>query len=124
MRVLATGYESKQAQLDLFQSEKARLEEDLDVPLQLRQGQLEVEPQGIVDGNLDLAVLIPESLVRVSCHACSLYMLYCQGYVPKLRKVQLSMVTGKFHGSVEWDLDHAWFQNTCLSEIGCCCACI
>lgn len=67
MTGLAAAYESKQAQLDLFQGEKARLEEDMDVPLRLRQGQLEVEPQGIVDGSLDHAVLISEALIRVCC---------------------------------------------------------
>ena len=59
--------QSKQAQLDLFQSEKERLEDDMDVPLQLKQGQVEIEPQGIVDGNLDLALLVPESQIRVRC---------------------------------------------------------
>ena len=68
--MLAAAYQGKQAQLELFQSEKARLEEDLDVPLRLRQGQLEVEPQGIVDGSLDHAVLISEALIRVCCWAC------------------------------------------------------
>ena len=63
--LLEAAQQSKQAQLDRFQSEKERLEADMDVPLQLKQGQVEIEPQGIVDGNLDLALLIPESLIQV-----------------------------------------------------------
>lgn len=65
MTLLEAAQESKQAQLDLFQSEKERLEADMDVPLKLKQGQVEIELQGIVDGNLDLALLIPESLIQV-----------------------------------------------------------
>ena len=57
---------SKQSQLALFQEEKKRLEEDVDVPLRLKQGQVEVEPQGIVDSNLDHAVLVAQQLVQVS----------------------------------------------------------
>lgn len=62
---LETAQQQKQVQLDLFQSESARLEADMDVPLRLKQGQVEMEPQGMVDGNLDLALLVSESLIRV-----------------------------------------------------------
>ena len=57
---------SKQSQLALFQEEKARLEEDVDVPLRLKQGQVEVQPQGLVDSSLDHAVLLSQQLVQVS----------------------------------------------------------
>lgn len=56
---------SKQSQLTLFQEEKKRTEEDIDVALRLRQGQVEVEPQGIVDSNLDNAVLVAQQLLQV-----------------------------------------------------------
>lgn len=56
----------KQSQLALFQEEKARLEEDVDVPLRLKQGQVEVQPQGLVDSSLDHAVLVSQQLVQVS----------------------------------------------------------
>ena len=56
---------SKQSQLVLFQEEKARLEEDEDVPLRLKQGQVEVQPQGLVDSSLDHAVLVSQQLVQV-----------------------------------------------------------
>ena len=57
---------SKQSQLALFQQEKARLEEDVDVPLRLKQGQVEVEPQGLVDSSLDHAVLVSQQVAQVS----------------------------------------------------------
>ncbi len=57
---------SKQSQLILFQEEKKRIEEDIDVALRLKQGQVEIEPQGIVDSNLDQAVLAALDLVQVS----------------------------------------------------------
>ena len=56
---------STQSQLTLFQEEKKRTEEDIDVALRLRQGQVEVEPQGIVDSNLDNAVLVAQQLLQV-----------------------------------------------------------
>lgn len=48
-----------------------RTEVDIDVPLRLKQGQVEVEPQGIVDGSLEHAVLVATQLVQVS-HAGAL----------------------------------------------------
>ena len=56
---------SKQSQLALFQEEKKKSEEDSDVPLRLKQGQVEVETRGIVDSNRDNAVLIALQLVQV-----------------------------------------------------------
>ena len=56
---------SKQSQLALFQEEMAKLEEDVDVPLRLKQGQVEVQPQGLVDSSLDHAVLLSQQLVQV-----------------------------------------------------------
>ena len=60
---------SRQSQLGLFQEEKKKCEEDADVPLRLKQGQVEVEPQGIVDSNLDNAVLVALQLVQVCLQA-------------------------------------------------------
>ena len=56
---------SKQAQLALFQEEQKRVEEDIHVPLRLKQGQVEIQPQGIVDSSMEDAVLVALQLVQV-----------------------------------------------------------
>lgn len=58
---------SKQAQLALFQEEQKRIEEDIYMPLRLKQGQIEIQPQGIVDSGMDDAVLVALQLVQVGC---------------------------------------------------------
>ena len=60
---------SKQAQLALFQEEQKRIEEDICVPLRLKQGQVEMQPQGIVDSSMENAVLVALQLVQVDCGA-------------------------------------------------------
>lgn len=60
---------SKQAQLALFQEEQKRIEEDICVPLRLKQGQVEIQPQGIVDSSMEDAVLVALQLVQVDCGA-------------------------------------------------------
>ena len=60
---------SKQAQLALFQEEQKRIEEDICVPLRLKQGQVEIQPQGIVDSSMENAVLVALQLVQVDCGA-------------------------------------------------------
>lgn len=72
MTVLEAAQQQKQAQLDLFQHEHERLKADMEVPLRLKQGQVEIEPQDIVDGDLDLALLVSKSLIQVGsqCGTC------------------------------------------------------
>jgi len=65
--VMEAAQNSKQAQLALFQEEQKRIEEDIDVPLRLKQGQVEIQPQGIVDSSMDDAVLVALQLVQVGC---------------------------------------------------------
>lgn len=65
--VMEAAQNSKQAQLALFQEEQKRIEEDVDVPLRLKQGQVEIQPQGIVDSSMDDAVLVALQLVQVGC---------------------------------------------------------
>ena len=60
---------SKQTQLGLFQEEQKRIEEDIYVPLRLKQGQVEIQPQGIVDSSMEDAVLVALQLVQVGCGA-------------------------------------------------------
>lgn len=66
VRELEHAQREKQSQLAFFQEERTRLEQDIDVPLRLKQGQVEVQPQGIVDSCLDHAVLVAQQLVQVS----------------------------------------------------------
>lgn len=66
VRELERAHSEKQSQLALFQEERTRLEQDIDEPVRLKQGQVEVEPQGIVDSRLDHAVLAARHLVQVS----------------------------------------------------------
>lgn len=75
LRELERAQSEKQSQLALFQEERTRLEQDIDVPLRLKQGQVEVEPQGIVDSALDHAVLAARQLVQVSALLTHFYML-------------------------------------------------
>lgn len=56
---------SKLSQLILLQEERKRTEEDIIVALKLKQGQVETEPQGMVDCQLDHAVLVALQLVQV-----------------------------------------------------------
>lgn len=65
--VMEAAQSSKVAQLALFQEEQKRVEEDIYVPLRLKQGQVEIQPQGIVDTGMDDAVLMALQLVQVGC---------------------------------------------------------
>ncbi len=67
--VMEAAQSSKQAQLALFQEEQKRIEEDIYVPLRLKQGQVEIQPQGIVDSSMEDAVLVALYLVQVGCGA-------------------------------------------------------
>ncbi|KAA6420486.1 MAG: hypothetical protein FRX49_09647 [Trebouxia sp. A1-2] len=62
--VMEAAQSSKVAQLALFQEEQKRVEEDIYVPLRLKQGQVEIQPQGIVDTGMDDAVLMALQLVQ------------------------------------------------------------
>ena len=71
--VMEAAQSSKQAQLALFQEEQKRIEEDIYVPLRLKQGQVEIQPQGIVDSSMEDAVLVALQLVQVGCGAWGLW---------------------------------------------------